>query len=466
MEGKKLKKAFVLSVGAVLSVATFLAGCGTGMQSSGTGSNSGKSSSSSSGSSSSSKQPQITLTYFGYNSTPANYSSFVNNQIIGAFEKSHPNIKISVDNMANPTQIEQQQMAAGGGPDIVMMDGPTNAQDYARAGWLVPMDQYKSQISWLNQVFPWAMNTMYYKGKLMGLPTEYETLVVYYNKDMFKQNGWTIPNNFDQLIALCKKIQSKGIMPFSFGNSDFKTADEWWLTEAFNEDLGAPAFKKVLEGQTPWNSPQMVDAVTKLVNMWQAGYINDKKSFGITGTDATNLFVQQKAAMQMVGTWNIPTLQQDKPSFNWSAFEMPAWSSGVTPNFPLAIGSAVGINKNSKHPKAAAEFIDWMYSPKLDDDQLTQFGTFFPASSVTIPSGAKVDPHITQQLNALNQAIKSNATGYAAWTYWPPDVEVYLWSNLDSVYMGQLSIKTYLDKAEQIALQDKQKGKLFNFNGK
>jgi raffinose/stachyose/melibiose transport system substrate-binding protein len=447
--GISLKKFSVFLCSSLLCL-TMLSGCGSN-------GNSAKSNDTKS------SQQQVTISYYDHNQMAANYAEYEKN-MIDSFEKAHPNIKVNIDKMASPDQVEQQQMAAGGGPDIVLMDGPTNAQEYASAGWLEPIDKYKTQISWQDQIFPWALNTMYHKGQLAGLPVEYESLVVYYNKDMFKKYGWSIPTNYNQLVSLCKQIQSKGIMPFSFGNSDFKTADEWWLSEAFNQTLGAPAFKQVLEGNVPWNSPKMAEAVTKLVNMWQAGYINDKKSFGITGDTATNLFVQQKAAMKMEGTWLIPTLQQDKPNFEWGAFKMPAWSDGVQANLPLAIGEAVGINKSSKHPQEAAELINWMYSSENDVKQLEQFGTFSPLSSVKIPSGTKVDPHITDQLDLLTKAIQNNETGYAAWTYWPADVETYLWSNLDSVYMGNLSIKTYLDQAQQNAIKDKQEGKLFNFS--
>lgn len=40
---------------------------------------------------------------------------------------------------------------------------------------------------------------------------------VLYNKDMFEEHGWEIPNSWGELQALCADIQSEGILPFYFG---------------------------------------------------------------------------------------------------------------------------------------------------------------------------------------------------------------------------------------------------------
>lgn len=43
---------------------------------------------------------------------------------------------------------------------------------------------------------------------------------ILYNKDMFEEHGWQIPESWDELIDLCQEIQSEGILPFYFGFRD------------------------------------------------------------------------------------------------------------------------------------------------------------------------------------------------------------------------------------------------------
>ena len=47
-----------------------------------------------------------------------------------------------------------------------------------------------------------------------AFPTEIETLVLYYNKTLFEQNGWEAPKTLDELTALAETIDEAGIIPF------------------------------------------------------------------------------------------------------------------------------------------------------------------------------------------------------------------------------------------------------------
>jgi raffinose/stachyose/melibiose transport system substrate-binding protein len=304
------KKYFVL-ISAVMALMLVLTSCGSG--------NPSKSSNKSS-------EP-VTLSFYINNQADTGWIDFMKNDIIGKFQEAHPNIKINMSLTADPTGLAKQQLAAGGGPDIVALDGPSTLQLFASANYLLPLDKYAQQYGWEQRFNEFAYDTEKRDGKLMGVPAAHETTVVYYNKKMFEDNGWRVPQNFNDLVQLSEKIKAKSIIPFAFGSSDFKQANEWWLSLAYNETLGADQFKKVLTGELAWNSPQMVEATQKMVDMWQKGYIY-KDSAAITIDDASNLFLTGKAAMKMEGTWLISNLLTKKPSFDWGMFMMPSWKDG------------------------------------------------------------------------------------------------------------------------------------------
>ncbi len=382
-------------------------------------------------------------------------------KMIQDFESQNPGIKIKWMPNKDPDLLTKQQLAAGGGPDIIMTDGPTTLKQFAASGYLVDLTKYAEQYGWKDRFFDWAYDSVIHDGKLMGVPGAFETLVVYYNQDMFEKNGWNIPGSYQELVDLCKKISGQNIIPIAFGSSDFKAANEWWLSEAFNATLGPEQFKKVLKGEVPWNDPAMADAVNKLKDLWQNGYINKKQSHAITITDAWNLFYSGKAAMKMEGTWALFDVLNQAP-FKWDIFVLPAWNDGVQANLPLALGEATGINAKSKHPDEAAKFIDFFYSMNRAKEEVKR-GTFFPVNGVDVKSISDLDPKISKAYELLTQAMAENRTGYAAWTYWPPNAETYLWDNLDSVFLGQLKVEDYLANADKEAQKDKADGKLFDF---
>ena len=61
---------------------------------------------------------------------------------------------------------------------------------------------------------------------------------VLYNRAMFEEYGWEIPETWDEFIALCEQIQSEGIQPLYFGFKDTWTCLAPW--NAIAVDL-APA---------------------------------------------------------------------------------------------------------------------------------------------------------------------------------------------------------------------------------
>jgi raffinose/stachyose/melibiose transport system substrate-binding protein len=200
----------------------------------------------------------------------------------------------------------------------------------------------------------------------------------------------------------------------------------------------------------------------KYVDLWQKGYINSKQSGAIKIDDATTLFMSQKAAMKMEGTWLMSTLFNKKPSFDWGMFTMPTWKDGTPSALPFAIGDATGINKKSKHPDEVAAFLDYYNS--METIQLfVPKGSFHPIQNFDANAIPNLDSHVKDALALIKEASANNTTGFAAWTYWPPSVETYAWDNIESVLYGKLDIKTYLDKAVPIFEKDKAANKLFDF---
>ncbi|MEG0570832.1 MAG: extracellular solute-binding protein [Oscillospiraceae bacterium] len=66
------------------------------------------------------------------------------------------------------------------------------------------------------------LNTISQDGKLYYLPGPSQIRGIVYNKTLFKEKGWKVPNNFSGFINLCKQIEQSGIrsLQFGFGNSE------------------------------------------------------------------------------------------------------------------------------------------------------------------------------------------------------------------------------------------------------
>lgn len=387
---------------------------------------------------------------------------FFEEEVIRPFEEENPDVEINLIPNKDAVNLMRQQLASGGGPDIIGADGPITIRQFADAGYLLPLDDKKDKYEWGKRFADWAYQTGIYDDKLYGLPGEQEALMVWYNKNLFEKNDWKVPSSLDDLLSLSEQMKQKGIIPFAFGASDYRAANEWWLSVVYNAYLGKKEFREVLEGNLPWTDEKVKEATNIWVDMWREGYISDKQSQAITGDEAWNLFDSKKAGMIMTGTWALSRLESQERSFDYDFFVMPAWRDDTETNLPLAIGTSTGINANTKHPEIAAKFLNWIHSEEVAK-KYAQLGRVIPVKSLDINDIDGIDSKTLEVYDEIQNYVESEQEGYASWTFWSPKVQYYLWDNIESVFVEQLTVDEYLENAQEEMEQDKNDNMLTDF---
>jgi len=383
------------------------------------------------------------------------------NEVIKDFEGNNPGVKIELVLMEDPTGIATQQVVAGGGPDILKID-PTNVQNFASAGYLMDLSTYANEYGW-NELFDeWALALCSRDGKVVALPEAVEALLVFYNKDMFAEKGWEVPTTGKEYFDLCEKMKAEGIIPNSFGNADFKPATAWWISSGYTAALGQEKLHALLQGDLEWESDDVKFATEQLADMWKKGYTYEN-SAGITLEDARNMLLEEKAAMMMSGQWDAFELMNDEPKFEWGAFKMPSWNeSAREAPLPVALGGSYAINQKCQDPDMAAKFLDYIYNDEYVQQQVVR-GTLCPTSNCNPSDITELDSHYVEVYDILLEAMEKNNIGYCTWTYWPPAVDTYAWSNLEALYLGQLSSDEFLKNLQEKYDEDVANGNVLEF---
>jgi len=178
-----------------------------------------------------------------------------------------------------------------------------------------------------------SLESNVYGGKLYGIPVSADMWVIYYNKKLFKDAGIDkIPGTIDELKALAPKFKAKGIIPMV---TDGK--DAWPLSITFDQLAfrisGDPTLpKKALDRKAKFTDPVFVQAARELQDMTtKSGLFQEDLMVSDYGA-TRNHFGQGKAAMYLMGSWEIG-LGADK-SFsdefraNVDAFKFPLMKSG------------------------------------------------------------------------------------------------------------------------------------------
>lgn len=439
MKGKKMGAA-VLALATV--TAAMFTGCGSGSKDAASKKDSGK----------------TELTMLMGSSEDKQYIEYMQN-LIADFEEVNTDIKINLSLVSDPEGQIRQQMAAGGGPDIVNTD-PTSMHVLASSDYLVKLDEYAEQYKWGERFDDWVKDSLSYDESWYGLPGVMDGMLVYYNKDMFEENNWEIPTDYDELLSLCKDMTDKGYQSFPFGSSGYKQANQWWTSVAFCAGMGQEDLHSLLTGNLEWTCDAAKDTVTKLNELWSNNYIY-RDSTAIKLDDALTMFTSGKAGIYMSGTWDASSIGEAAPDFDWGVFEMPSWRDGVEAVLPVALGGSLSINSKCTSPDAAAKFLDYVYQPD-NAAQMIEFGTLYPQKDLDI-SNVDVDEKIKMVQAFLDEALESGNIGYCAWTYWPANTDTYAWNNIESVVMGQLTVDEYCEKLQENFETDVEKGNVLDF---
>lgn len=277
--------------------------------------------------------------------------------LIKDFNASHPNIQVTMD--AQPwdaiAQKLPQSWATGQGPDLATPSfDPSVVFQYVKTNSVAPLnDAIGGGDTKINaDAFPETVTKAFtVDGKLVAVPANLATLVLYYNKDMFAKAGIAnAPTTQAEFLDDARKLTlgADTGKPSQYGLTlaDHATIQMWPILQWMNggdlvDDKGCATI----------GSPASVEAL----KTWSNLVTKDKISpVGQTGADADTLFSAKKAAMEINGPWAAAGFRT--AGVNLGIAQVPVGTAGPT---TLASTVPLMIAKSGKHVAQAQEFLAW-----------------------------------------------------------------------------------------------------------
>ncbi len=153
----------------------------------------------------------VTLTFFNY-ATPE-FLELYENRLIPAFEKSHPNIKIRTITDLGNTNYDAKLLTLIAGkipPDLIHVT-QANFPFYAVKDVVMPLEPFMEAdpAFQVTDYYQQVVNELRYKDRLLGLPSDFSTIVFFYNQDLFDQHGIPYPKEgwtWDDFLETAKKL--------------------------------------------------------------------------------------------------------------------------------------------------------------------------------------------------------------------------------------------------------------------
>ena len=309
-----------------------------------------------------------------------------------AFEAANPGITVELEAVPMDTlrTTLQPQLRSGEGPDIFNWgSGPSFGGAFAEAGLLYDLTEAYEQYEW--PIYGFAKDQVTFDGKVMGVPGEMETIGLYYNVDVFEELGIEEPTTLDELEAAAETIKEAGIIPIAVHD-----AEGWQgghlLSMALSSRVGGEGMEALLNGESSWDSPDVVAALETWQRFNDAGYLPPTPT-AVDYDTGNALFFSGEAAMLPNGSW----LVNDIPEVDFEVGYIPFPAEDGPGIFTAGLGSGPYISSNTEHPEAALEFVDFLVSQ--------DFGRFMVEDLTVIPpfpvdtEGIEVAPLFTQVLD-------------------------------------------------------------------
>ena len=244
--------------------------------------------------------------------------------IADEFNESHPDITVNVDVSDWDAYFNKLQTLFAGGtpPDVFAMDAPLYP-DWQSRGVLKNLQPYlDAEPGVLDGVYPVTLQAYETPEGYFGLPRDFQTIVLYYNKDMFDAAGVDYPTDDWTLTDL--REAAKKLTADTDGDG---TTDQWGFWSDFYdmELFWGPAIWGAGGQVISDDHTQTLLADGPATDVWHmmSDMIFEDGSVPTTGEAeqyGSDMFLAERAAMTTIGHWSVPEYTAQASTSTWPRF--------------------------------------------------------------------------------------------------------------------------------------------------
>ncbi|MGC9019522.1 MAG: extracellular solute-binding protein [Candidatus Bipolaricaulaceae bacterium] len=336
-------------------------------------------------------------------------------------------------------------LAAGTPPDIFYVDVYW-AEEVVRTGRVRALDEFlaKSEILKKEDLIPVLVQAFTVDGKLYAISKDFNSLVVFFNKDMFDAKGVPYPTAEDDWETLWDKVRRVHNPPEWVGiclNPDFAR----FLPFAFA--AGMPFLNP--DGTAPFARPEAIRAAE-----WFSAPI--REGFGATAADLGvgwpgAAFVEEKAAVVIEGGWLIPPIREGAPLMNFGTTFLPT-IDGRRGNYLFTVGYGMPVEEilPSKRPDLVWKVIELLTSPEAQS-YILSIGHAIPSRAALLSHPVLASPADPFQEAMRTVFVATGLPGTVPFSFAPVGsvYHIVVAEALTKMFTGELSPAAAMQEAAE-----------------
>jgi len=299
------------------------------------------------------------------------------NDIIPAFEKSHPGITVEyapVDTNDYNAAI-QSQIEGGTGPDVIMCRPFDVNRSWIEQGYFDSLAELDAISTFPESALAaWEGDD----GTPYCVPVASVLAGFYYNTAIFDELGLEVPTTQAEFLDVLDAIKKDGTYtPLALGS-----ADGWQLAYNMLYQVGPNAWHGedgrlgLIDGSKKLTDPDFVEGFRVFDSF--KDYL-PKGYESISYEDMTQLFTLGQAAILPDGSWQIS--QVTSTGLDVGVFGAPPAAAGDQRYQQEMADMAFGLNAAGKQKEAATEFLEWLGTPEFQQLYVNKLPGFFSMGS-------------------------------------------------------------------------------------
>ncbi|HHX24766.1 MAG TPA: extracellular solute-binding protein, partial [Thermoanaerobacterales bacterium] len=290
---------------------------------------------------------------------------------IEKFKEKYPDVKIITDIGPKNAETLRPRFVAGNPPDVIMAN--YSELDYFALiadDQLAPIDEVLAspvpgnESKTLEDLFvPGILDRGESNGKRYILPGFVHYYGFWYDKALFDENGWSAPNNYDELMSVSQQIQEAGeVSPFTYQGlypSYLLRTMFFPLVASHGGTQAIDDIDNLVPGA--WQSEAVINAARD-IQEFTAKYLMDG-TIALNHTQAQMEFINRRAAMIPCGTYLENEMKGNWPDdFELKYMFTPVRDDNGGSKYTWATCDFVSIPSKAKNPEMAKEFLKILYT--------------------------------------------------------------------------------------------------------
>jgi multiple sugar transport system substrate-binding protein len=362
------------------------------------------------------------------------------NSVLRDFEAIHPAIQVRFEVIADQyMDVIKTRLIGDAAPDVFYLDA-LEAPFLMQQNVLEPLDAYIAPSFDLDDFEKNLLQPFTAQSRIYGLPKDYSTLALFYNKKAFAMAGIAQPpKTWQELRSSAKQLtldRTQDGKPEQYGFGMIA-------------ELPRQAHTVVAMGgqvvDTAGYATFATDTALKGLALGVEQYQRDRSSarpLDVGANTGSEMFGQGKAAMVAEGNWAIPYLKDTFPELDFATAELPQINGKPA---TMVYTVAYVMNRQSQHKREAWELIAYLTGEKGMEK--------WTSKGFALPSRKSVAEKLHYDRDPLRAPLVAGVSYATPWQIgqYPAAVMNSFNNQFVSTLLGQKPLKAAMTQAQESA---------------